>query len=630
MSKRKQFTTVAGTKAFHSNMYTMFYDELSQVGLTAAPNDAFRRICKAWSNCSSADWVWLWIHNRHTNEWELVSHFAEGLDDFPVPQSIFLGDDSVAELASTQQSPIHVSNLSDQALPKSSGGRQHDIKMKAWLQEHGCDSFITVPVASPVADSGDPEYLRIRAAICLHYKDSRRSSAFRTNSSDADLSTKGRLTAGVIANAYHSQRMSMLSELNGLATKFLCMNTKQPSVERNDYLREISLVIRRHLNVKGVSVFYRVPFQESIECIFSTGLQFYDGDQVHPSDISNARYDKNEGRTGRCFASGEPAFVPVDDDKKQKPKFIELNDKGQPTAGPALLWPIKSAGIDDRDADRVDGVLRITEHPSHLRLDDVRSFDPFEAATLEFVAQQIGPVLHSFSQKIQRETQTSFIKHDLAGLIAVIRDSTEQIEQHIQSNRQLPEYALSDLKAAQATAENIVGQLEPAPFPQQAPNFTRVMLLGDIVARNKAMLEHLGREMRGVAIKFDGFKDIPALWIDKNLIERAFFNLLMNAIKYSTRGTTVSVDSRESRRGFHVDISNYGIGVPFDDKERIFTPYYRSPVARSEATGAGLGLYIADVYMKAHGGTVDLLAANDPTIFSMFFPARLRFPRKEI
>jgi signal transduction histidine kinase len=92
-------------------------------------------------------------------------------------------------------------------------------------------------------------------------------------------------------------------------------------------------------------------------------------------------------------------------------------------------------------------------------------------------------------------------------------------------------------------------------------------------------------------------------------LRRAFQNLIRNAVEAG--GTpTIHVDAarvRDGNRPFvRVSIRDHGPGVPADLRERVFEPYFTS-----KATGTGLGLAMVRQTMNAHGGSVQVEAAEE-------------------
>ena len=129
--------------------------------------------------------------------------------------------------------------------------------------------------------------------------------------------------------------------------------------------------------------------------------------------------------------------------------------------------------------------------------------------------------------------------------------------------------------------------------------------------------------MGSISIQFGDFHVIPTLKLDRELIERALFNLIINAIKYGDESTEIRVMPLARRDGFVIAVSNYGIGVQPEEAPHLFNGNYRSPRAIQRSHGLGFGLKIAKKSMQAHGGDLVLSQATAPTIFSMIFPRSL-------
>lgn len=94
-----------------------------------------------------------------------------------------------------------------------------------------------------------------------------------------------------------------------------------------------------------------------------------------------------------------------------------------------------------------------------------------------------------------------------------------------------------------------------------------------------------------------------------DLLYRAFYNLIENAIKYNIDDGTVQIDVRKISKGqVEILIKDSGIGIPDDMKKHIFEPFYRVDKSRSRSMGGvGLGLTIVDSIVKKHRGTISIL-----------------------
>ena len=81
-------------------------------------------------------------------------------------------------------------------------------------------------------------------------------------------------------------------------------------------------------------------------------------------------------------------------------------------------------------------------------------------------------------------------------------------------------------------------------------------------------------------------------------------NLLENARKYSPAGTPVAVRLEVTAETVTVSVSDEGVGIPQDDQRRIFERFRRGSTVDPGIAGMGLGLYIAQEIVRAHGGRV--------------------------
>jgi signal transduction histidine kinase len=89
---------------------------------------------------------------------------------------------------------------------------------------------------------------------------------------------------------------------------------------------------------------------------------------------------------------------------------------------------------------------------------------------------------------------------------------------------------------------------------------------------------------------------------DKDLLERAFFNLIDNAQRHGHGLTAVRVE--QSTGDVLVLIDDHGPGVPATERERIFERFATNRTARGSSSGTGLGLAIVAESVEAHGGSV--------------------------
>jgi len=93
------------------------------------------------------------------------------------------------------------------------------------------------------------------------------------------------------------------------------------------------------------------------------------------------------------------------------------------------------------------------------------------------------------------------------------------------------------------------------------------------------------------------------VFADVSQLQTAVRNLLVNAIAYSSDGTSVAVHTRRVDSIVEIMVKDQGIGIPANDLDRIFERFYRVDPARSRVTGGtGLGLAIVKHVCQNHGG----------------------------
>src|SRR5712692_3814184 len=92
---------------------------------------------------------------------------------------------------------------------------------------------------------------------------------------------------------------------------------------------------------------------------------------------------------------------------------------------------------------------------------------------------------------------------------------------------------------------------------------------------------------------------------DRDRLGQVFTNLLSNAIKYSPTADAVELEIGSSAEAITVRVRDHGIGIPQEEREKIFERYYRAVDPSTHALpGLGMGLYLVAEIVKEHGGTI--------------------------
>lgn len=114
----------------------------------------------------------------------------------------------------------------------------------------------------------------------------------------------------------------------------------------------------------------------------------------------------------------------------------------------------------------------------------------------------------------------------------------------------------------------------------------------------------------------------PVLSLDKIMIQRAFMNLIDNAIKYTKEGGTVHISLQTEDRRLIFKVKDTGIGIPPEKLARLFERFYRVQQRGTERIkGTGLGLFIVKHIAQRHGGDVTVeTEAGKGSTFTLWLP----------
>jgi two-component system, OmpR family, sensor kinase len=236
---------------------------------------------------------------------------------------------------------------------------------------------------------------------------------------------------------------------------------------------------------------------------------------------------------------------------------------------------------------------------------------------------KLGRAFNSMAERIQDSLRSerlllAAISHELRTPLQRVRLAVELTADLQQENRQLTSVMadLDDLDGiladvlAFARLEANTGihakdllKLEPIP-PQE--------LLADCAARFESSypLRRLNRVVPA---------ELPIIQADARLLRRAMLNLLSNAARYSASDKAIEMEGRSEGQTVVFEIRDSGPGIPADQMDRIFQPFFRGDEARS-ARGSGLGLPIVKRIVEAHGGRIEVETSPRGSTFRIVLP----------
>jgi signal transduction histidine kinase len=146
-------------------------------------------------------------------------------------------------------------------------------------------------------------------------------------------------------------------------------------------------------------------------------------------------------------------------------------------------------------------------------------------------------------------------------------------------------------------------------------SFARVKLNEIVTNATHSLEAACATKNLSLQVQLEAIQDV----IDGNgvQLEEALLNLLLNAVEATPTGGTISVRSYNDSSNVRIELRDSGPGIPAEDIERIFEPFYST-----KARGSGLGLGITRRIVRDHNGIIEI--ASEPgqgATFTLTFPA---------
>lgn len=139
------------------------------------------------------------------------------------------------------------------------------------------------------------------------------------------------------------------------------------------------------------------------------------------------------------------------------------------------------------------------------------------------------------------------------------------------------------------------GKIIVSPKPTKIAEF-----IADVIKKANTKIEE-----KNIIIKTNIASNLPEIDLDPDLISNVYQNLLGNAVDYSPKGSKIILTVKKEGEKIISSIADSGIGIPENEKARVFERFYRAGNAKKiKPDGTGLGLYIAKSIVESSGGKI--------------------------
>jgi len=127
--------------------------------------------------------------------------------------------------------------------------------------------------------------------------------------------------------------------------------------------------------------------------------------------------------------------------------------------------------------------------------------------------------------------------------------------------------------------------------------------LSEIIRSSVSTMMLKARE-NDVALSSAVARGLPHVKADTRWISQVIDNLLINAIKYSGKGSKVNVTGADKGEAVVICVEDNGPGIPPAEQKMVFDKFYRGKASANQVPGTGLGLAISKSVVEKHGGKI--------------------------
>lgn len=235
------------------------------------------------------------------------------------------------------------------------------------------------------------------------------------------------------------------------------------------------------------------------------------------------------------------------------------------------------------------------------------------AGTLIRRHQQTKALQNRVKALVNRESQSldlnPLLFHELRNQLLILNGYTELLHKDPDSrhSERCMDAIYRSSNYLQNLAEEVllIRQLEDGQASLEYASFPIERLISEIME----LYQTPARE-KAVQLRYLIADKQPTVNLNRLATKIILSSLVDNSLKYGAAGQTVTLSCRLVEDQLELVVADLGPGIPFDEEDRIFEPYYRTKNTAGKSPGHGLGLHAARVLAKAMGGDVTL--ENNP------------------
>jgi signal transduction histidine kinase len=226
--------------------------------------------------------------------------------------------------------------------------------------------------------------------------------------------------------------------------------------------------------------------------------------------------------------------------------------------------------------------------------------------------------LHEAEEAVRRSDRlaalgqlSAGLAHELRNPLGTIRASSEMLGRNLTAEnevaREVAGFISTEVDRANSLITRFLQFARPLEIRPESAD------LGQTLDRAVALVE---REAPGIAIYRNYAPEIPPFPFDAELLERVFYNLVLNAAQASMAGGAVTVKTRAAEGIAEVAVIDRGAGIDPKHRDSIFNPFFTT-----KPEGVGLGLAIVSKIVDEHGGKIAVESEHGKgSVFRVLLP----------